>query len=73
MWTFSAAYNHTGKEDYLHVAERAFQYIITHFIDKKNGGIYWSVDYRGNPLDAKKQIYALSFAIYGLSEFFFGS
>ncbi len=70
LWTFSAAYNLTGKEDYLHVAERAFQYIITHFIDKKNGGIYWSVDYHGNPLDTKKQIYALSFAIYGLSEFF---
>jgi mannobiose 2-epimerase len=70
LWTFSAAYNLTARGDYLHVAERAFQYIITHFIDKKNGGIYWSVDYRGNPLDTKKQIYALSFAIYGLSEFF---
>ena len=70
LWTFSAAYNLNGNEDYLHVAERAFQYIVTHFIDKKNGGVYWSVDYQGNPLDIKKQIYALSFAIYGLSEFY---
>ncbi|MEO5909016.1 MAG: AGE family epimerase/isomerase [Ginsengibacter sp.] len=70
LWTFSAAYNLNGNEDYLHVAERAFQYIVSHFIDKVNGGIYWSVDYKGNPLDTKKQIYALSFAIYGLSEFY---
>ena len=70
LWTFSAAYNLNGNEDYLYVAERAFQYIVTHFIDKKNGGVYWSVDYQGNPLDIKKQIYALSFAIYGLSEFY---
>jgi mannobiose 2-epimerase len=70
LWAFSAAYNLTGNKDYLHTAERAFQYIQDHFIDKKKGGVYWSVDYKGNPLDTKKQIYALSFAIYGLSEFY---
>jgi mannobiose 2-epimerase len=70
LWAFSAAYNLTGNNDYLHTAERAFQYIQDHFLDKKNGGISWSVDYKGKPLDTKKQIYALSFAIYGLSEFY---
>jgi mannobiose 2-epimerase len=59
--------------DYLNTAERAFVYIIDHFIDKKYGGVYWSVDYKGDPLDTKKQIYALSFAIYGLSEFYLGT
>ena len=52
------------------MAERAFRYIIDHFIDKKYGGVYWTVDYKGDPYDTKKQIYALSFAIYGLSEFY---
>lgn len=70
LWTFSAAFNLNGNEDYLPIAERAYQYIVTHFIDKKNGGIYWSVDYQGNMLDTKKQIYALTFAIYGLSEYY---
>lgn len=70
LWSFSAAYNLTVNMDYLHTAERAFQYLQDHFIDKKNGGVYWSVDHKGNPLDTKKQIYALSFAIYGLSEFY---
>jgi mannobiose 2-epimerase len=31
------------------------------------------VDYKGNPLDTKKQIYALAFAIYGLSEYYISS
>lgn len=37
--------------------------------DNEFGGVYWSLDYKGNPLDTKKQIYALGFAIYGLSEY----
>ncbi len=70
LWTFSAAYNLTENIAYLNTAEMAFSYIIDHFVDKKYGGVYWTVDYKGAPLDAKKQIYALSFAIYGLSEFY---
>ncbi len=70
LWVFSAAYNLTGNKNYLITAERAYQYIIDHFIDKKYGGVYWTVDYNGFPFDTKKQIYALSFAIYGLSEFY---
>ena len=69
LWTFSAAYNLTGNREYLNTAWRAFEYITDYFIDKVNGGVYWSVDYKGQPLDTKKQVYALSFAIYGLSEF----
>lgn len=70
LWSFSAAYNLTKKKEYLLVAERAFQYITEFLIDKEFGGVYWTADYKGNPLDTKKQIYALSFAVYGLSEFY---
>ncbi|MGN6530722.1 MAG: AGE family epimerase/isomerase [Ginsengibacter sp.] len=73
LWTFSAAYNLTKSEAYLKSAERAFKYLRVHFIDKEFGGVYWTVDYKGNPLDAKKQIYAQAFAIYGLSEFYISS
>ena len=54
---------------YLEAATRAKQYIIDHFIDHEYGGVYWSVDYKGQPLDTKKQFYAIGFAIYGLSEY----
>ena len=70
LWTFSAAYRLLKKEEYLEAATRAKRYIIDHFYDSQFGGIYWSVDYLGNPIDTKKQIYALGFAIYGLSEYF---
>jgi mannobiose 2-epimerase len=70
LWTFSAAHILTKKQEYLIIAERAFQYLLDFFVDKEFGGLYWTVDYKGQPLDNKKQIYALSFAVYGLSEFY---
>lgn len=73
LWTFSAAYDLTQKKQYLAVAERCFQYFSEHLIDKEYGGVYWTVDHLGKPLDTKKQIYALSFAVYGLSEFYHSS
>ena len=69
LWSFSAAYRVLGKQAYLDAATRAKDYILDHFIDKEYGGVYWSLDYKGNPLDTKKQFYAIGFAIYGLSEY----
>jgi mannobiose 2-epimerase len=77
LWTFSSAYrllSHlspatTHLSEYLDMATRAKEYILEHFIDKEYGGVYWSVDYKGRPLDTKKQFYAIGFAIYGLTEY----
>jgi mannobiose 2-epimerase len=69
LWTFSAAYSLLKKDEYLEIAQRAFQYIVDHFIDRKYGGVYWSVDSVGSPLDTRKQIYGLAFCIYGLTEY----
>ena len=70
LWTFAAAYRVLGTPAYLEMATRAKDYLLNHFVDKEYGGIYWSVDCNGKPLDTKKQIYALGFAIYGLSEYY---
>ena len=69
LWTFSSAYRILGKPEYLETATRAKDYIIERFIDPEYGGVYWSVDYKGNPLDTKKQFYAIGFALYGFSEY----
>ena len=69
LWSFSAAYRVLGNQEYLDAATRAKDYIIEHFIDKEYGGVYWSLDYKGEPLDTKKQFYAIGFAIYGLTEY----
>lgn len=70
LWTFSAAYRLLKKKEYLQMATRAKQYILARFYDQELGGIYWAVDYQGRPLDTKKQIYAIGFAVYGLSEYY---
>lgn len=69
LWAFSAAYRVLGKKEYLESATRAKRYLIDKFIDKEYGGVYWSLNYKGEPLDTKKQSYAIGFAIYGLSEY----
>lgn len=68
LWSFAAAYRHNGKPEYADAALRARDYIRDHFIDKEYGGTYWSLDADGNPIDTRKQFYAIAFTIYGLSE-----
>jgi mannobiose 2-epimerase len=70
LWTFSAAYKISKNEEHLNTAKRAFEYIREHFYDTEFGGIFWSINYDGSPKDTKNQIYALSFVIYGLSEYY---
>lgn len=69
LWAFSAAYRVLKKQEYLDAATRAKDYILDHFVDKEYGGVYWSLDCEGKPLDTKKQTYAIGFVIYGLSEY----
>jgi mannobiose 2-epimerase len=70
LWVFSAAYLKDKKPSYFDMAARAYQYIVDHFIDRKYGGVYWSVDCKGRILDGRKQIYGLAFCMYGLSEYY---
>ena len=70
LWTFSLAYKEYKKEEYLDIARRAYDYIKAHFWDAQHGGVYWSVDMSGKPLDARKHTFANSFCIYGLAEYF---
>ncbi|MBB5439695.1 mannobiose 2-epimerase [Pedobacter sp. AK017] len=70
LWFFSAAYNYKSWPESLHLARRSYDYIRDHFVDKQFGGVYWSVDFQGKPADTKKQMYALAFALYGITEFY---
>ena len=70
IWAFSAAYAALGRSEYLVAAVHARDWFLEHFCDHKYGGVYWSVTPEGERLDAKKQLYAQGFAIYGLSELY---
>lgn len=69
LWSFSAAHNLDAAHG-LELADRAYRYIVDQLIDKKYGGVYWTVDCKGQPADTKKQVYAVAFTIYALSEYY---
>lgn len=70
LWTFSNATRNFRELELEKMADRAYQYITRYFFDKVNGGVFWMVDYQGNPHQTKKQIYAQAFAIYSLAEYY---
>lgn len=70
LWSFSAAYRFTREQEYLEMAEHAFNYLVLNFWDKEFGGLLWELDSKGNVLNGRKQIYAQGFGIYGFSEYY---
>lgn len=73
LWTFSSAFLFSRKAEYLQAAKHTCEYINRCFIDGEFGGVYWTVDRKGNPLDTKKQLYAQAFALYGFSAYYLAS
>ena len=70
LWTFSAAARVLNNTPYRILAARAYDYLMQRFMDREQGGVYWSLNADGTPLDTKKQTYAIAFTIYGLAEYF---
>ena len=70
LWTFSASYQTTRNENHKKLAKRAFEFLASYFYDTQFGGLFWSINEDKTPKDTKNQIYALAFAIYGLSEYY---
>lgn len=70
LWTFAAAYQKVEEKSYLNMAVRAYEYLLSCFMDTEHGGFYWMVDYQGKVKDTKKQIYAQAFVLYALAEFY---
>lgn len=70
LWTFSHIANFYPDQGYQEMAERAYNYLLQHFDDVDNGGVFWMVDQKGKPVNKRKQIYAQAFAIYAFSEYY---
>lgn len=70
LWSFSAASNYLKTEKHKEICERAYQYLNDFFKDEVNKGVFWELDYLGNPINKRKQVYAQSFTIYALSEYY---
>ena len=63
----SAGY--TG-EALLEEAKHGYVFLKEHCIDREYGGIYWSLNYDGTPLDTTKHTYNQAFCIYAMSSYY---
>ncbi|MCI8561194.1 MAG: N-acylglucosamine 2-epimerase [Dorea sp.] len=70
LWFFSNAYLILGEDALLEYARHAFLFLKEHCLDKKYGGVYWSLTYDGRAEDATKHTYNQAFAIYALSSYY---
>lgn len=70
LWAFSAGARYLHNDWFRKMADRAYRFLTERFIDRQYGGAYWSLTANGLPLDTRKQIYGLGFAIYGLAEYY---
>ena len=69
LWSFSRAFRRAPRPGLEEMARRAYAFLHDHFVDPEHGGVYWTVDARGAPLETKKQTYAQAFAVYALAEY----
>lgn len=69
LWTYAAAYRTYHLPIYWQMAESAYQYLQTTFLDREYGGYYWMLKADGTPKIMKKQIYGQAFVIYALAEY----
>ncbi|MBR1741507.1 MAG: AGE family epimerase/isomerase [Lachnospiraceae bacterium] len=69
-WFFSNAYMVLGEEGLLGEAKHGFEFMREHCFDKQDGGIFWSLNYDGTPLDMTKHTYNQAFGIYALSAYY---
>ena len=73
IWTFSRVHlkGFGGeKRNYLKAAEHGYRFLLDHFLDKKNGGYFWTTDLSGKVLNDRKILYGESFVIYALVEYY---
>jgi len=70
LWTFAAANRMLADPKCREMANRAYAYLKEYFWDHEKGGIFWELNYLGNPLNTRKQAYGQGFGIYAFSEYY---
>ena len=70
LWFFSEAAMVLEDRSLLPYARHAYDFLREKCLDRKSGGMYWSVTFDGRPLDDTKHTYNQAFAIYALSAYY---
>lgn len=72
--SLSAAHRHGLKDyGYLQLADRGFEYLISHFWDAAEGGFYFSLNRDGTPKSRRKNTDFHGYAMTGLVEYYLAS
>lgn len=69
-WFFSNAYTLLKDPSLLEEAKHGYEFLRDFCIDRKNGGVYWSMTYDGRPSDSTKHTYNQAFCIYALASYY---
>lgn len=70
LWFFANAYTLLKDEELLEYAKHSFDFMKNYCMDRKYGGIYWSIRYDGRPEEVMKHTYNQAFAIYALASYY---
>jgi mannobiose 2-epimerase len=73
VWGFSHAHIHglsDGRRDFLEAAKQGYRFLQAHFLDREQGGYFWTSDLAGQPLDQRKLVYGEAFVIYAFVEYY---
>ncbi len=73
IWAFSLAhiegYSDTNR-NYLSAAAQGYHFLLDHFLDRQNGGYFWTTDLDGQPVNDCKLLYGQAFTIYAFVEYY---
>ena len=73
VWAFSLAqiegYSDTNR-NYLQAAAQGYHFLLDHFLDRQNGGYFWTTDLDGKPVNDCKLLYGQAFTIYAFVEYY---
>lgn len=70
LWFFSGCYKALGGSELRRLAGHAYEFVKNKCIDYERGGVYWMLDFQGNPSDCMKHTYNCAFAVYALSAYY---
>ncbi|CAM1342301.1 AGE family epimerase/isomerase [Tenacibaculum amylolyticum] len=70
LWSFAKATNSLQTKGYVEILERSYEYLYKHFRDSDVGGVFWEVNYKGEPINTRKECIAQAYTILALSEYY---
>ena len=73
VWGFAHAHRvglRDPKRDYLGAAAQGYRFLQAHFLDRDNGGYFWSTNRVGQVVDDRKLLYGQASVIYALVEYY---